>query len=269
MTRATLKAGLAAVLMVLCAAPAVRAAQPAYISIIIDDLGQNLPRDRRALGLPGPVTLAVMPDTPHAAEFAREAHKAGKTVIIHMPMDPAGGPFAWRPDLPPTELQSRLDAAFKAVPYAAGMNNHEGSRMTSQPEAMALLMARLQARRMFFIDSRTSAQTVAAAKAQAIGLASASRDVFLDDTRTAEAISAQLDAAIRLAKKQGSALVIGHPYPVTLDVLERELPKLNAEGVQWIPVRQLIAERGNRAMGGHGKDGAYPAVSAPQSPAPP
>lgn len=229
----------------------------AYIALIIDDLGQNLPRDRRALALPGPVTLAVMPDTPHAAEFAREAHKAGKTVMLHMPMDPAGGPFAWRPDLPMAELSDRLAAALKAVPYAAGINNHEGSRMTAQPEAMAMLMQTLQQRGLFFIDSRTSAKTVAAAKAQAIDLASASRDVFLDDTRTAEAISGQLQAAIRVAKKQGSAVVIGHPYPVTLDVLERELPGLKAAGVEWIPIRQLIAERGNRAMAGHGKDGVY------------
>ncbi|MBD1590243.1 divergent polysaccharide deacetylase family protein [Pseudomonas typographi] len=255
--RALFRHWLAAALLAVCWPGAAQAQAPAFISIVIDDLGQNPPRDQRALNLPGPVTLAVMPDTPHAAEFARQAHKAGKTVIIHMPMDPAGGPFAWRPDLPPTELQSRLDAAFEAVPFAAGLNNHEGSRMTSQPEAMEMLMSTLQQRHLFFIDSRTSASTVAAAKAQAIGLASASRDVFLDDTRTAEAISAQLAAAIRLAKKQGSALVIGHPHPVTLDVLERELPKLKAEGVEWIPLRQLIAERGNKAMGGHGKNGLY------------
>jgi polysaccharide deacetylase 2 family uncharacterized protein YibQ len=239
------------------AAHAAPAAPRAYLSLIIDDLGQNLPRDRRALALPGPVTLAVMPDTPHAAEFAREAHRAGKTVIIHMPMDPATGPFAWHPDLPMEELLKRLEAAFKAVPYAAGLNNHEGSRMTSQPAAMAMLMEQLQQRRMFFVDSRTSAQTVAAAKAQAIGLASVSRDVFLDDTRTVEAISSQLQVAIQLARKQGSAVLIGHPYPQTLEVLERELPKLKAQGIEWIPIREMIAERGNRATSAHGKNGVY------------
>ena len=88
------------------AAPASPTTTPhkAYLSLIIDDLGQNLPRDRRVLALPGPVTTAVMPDTPHAAEFAREAYKAGKIVILHMPMDPATGPFAWHPDLPLDEL---------------------------------------------------------------------------------------------------------------------------------------------------------------------
>ena len=148
------------------ATPASHAATPhkAYLSLIIDDLGQNLPRDRRVLALPGPVTTAVMPDTPHAAEFAREAHKAGKIVILHMPMDPATGPFAWHPDLPVDELAKRLNAAFKAVPYTSGINNHMGSRMTSQPQAMAWLMGNLQQRHKFFVDSRTSAQTVAAAE---------------------------------------------------------------------------------------------------------
>ncbi|WP_249678321.1 divergent polysaccharide deacetylase family protein [Pseudomonas abieticivorans] len=241
------------------AAPASPGDKPrhAYLSLIIDDLGQNLPRDRRALALPGPVTLAVMPDTPHAAQFAREAHKAGKTVMVHMPMDPATGPFAWHPDLSMDELRTRLLAALKAVPYASGMNNHEGSRMTSQPEAMAMLMEELQQRYLFFVDSRTSAATVAAAKAQAIGLASVSRDVFLDDTRTTDAIAGQLRSAIALAKKQGSVVMIGHPYPQTLEVLERELPNLKAQGITWIPIRQMISERGNRAMGGHGKDGVY------------
>jgi polysaccharide deacetylase 2 family uncharacterized protein YibQ len=244
------------------AAPAGPAEAPAahdkaYLSLIIDDLGQSLPRDRRALALPGPVTLAVMPDTPHASEFAREAHRAGKTVILHMPMDPATGPYAWHPELPLTELESRLNAALAKVPYAAGINNHMGSRMTAEPQAMTWLMTELQRRHLFFVDSRTSASTVAAAKAQEVQLASVSRDVFLDDVRTTEAIGAQLQSAIALARKQGSAVVIGHPYPQTLEVLERELPRLKDQGIEWIEIRQMIAERGNRAMAGHGKNGVY------------
>ncbi|MCD5996733.1 divergent polysaccharide deacetylase family protein [Pseudomonas sp. CDFA 602] len=229
----------------------------AYLSLIIDDLGQNPARDSRTLALPGPVTLAIMPDTPNATEFAREAHRARKTVMLHMPMDPATGPYAWHPELPLPELESRLNAALLKVPYAAGINNHMGSRMTAEPVAMGWLMAELQRRHLFFVDSRTSAKTVAAAQAQRIGLASVSRDVFLDDERTAEAITRQLQTAIKLAHKQGSAVVIGHPYPVTLDVLERELPKLKAQGIEWIELRHMISLRGNQAMAGHGKDGTY------------
>lgn len=242
------------------------AAKTAYLTLIIDDLGQNPERDRRALALPGPVTLAIMPDTPHATDFAREAHKAGKTVILHMPMDPATGPYAWRPDLPMEELEKRLTAAFLKVPYAAGMNNHEGSRMTAQPEAMGWLVAELQRRHLFLVDSRTSAKTVAAAQAQLIGLASASRDVFLDDVRTPEAIATQLKTAIKLARKQGSAIMIGHPYPVTLDVLEREMPGLKAQGIDWIDIRRMISVRGNGAMAAHGKNGVYHKTAAVPAP---
>jgi polysaccharide deacetylase 2 family uncharacterized protein YibQ len=132
-----------------------------------------------------------------------------------------------------------------------------GSRMTAQRPAMAWLMADLQRRHKLFLDSRTSAQTVAAAEAQRIGLASISRDVFLDDEATEAAIFNQLQIAISLARKQGSAVMIGHPYPQTLAVLERELPRLKAQGIDWIDIKMMISVRGNRAMVAHGKDGVY------------
>ncbi len=229
----------------------------AYMSIIIDDLGQSPERDSRTLALPGPVTMAIMPDTPHATDFARQAHKAGKTVILHMPMDPATGPYAWHPGVPQDELARRLDAALAKVPYAAGVNNHMGSRMTAQRDAMTWLMGELQRRDLFFVDSRTSAATVAAAQAQAQGTANVSRDVFLDDERTPEAITRQLHQGIALARKQGSAVLIGHPYPQTLEVLERELPTLARQGVKLINLQQMIAERSNLAMPAHGKQGRY------------
>jgi len=229
----------------------------AYMSIIIDDLGQSPDRDSRTLALPGPVTMAIMPDTPHASDFARQAHKAGKTVILHMPMDPATGPYAWHPGITIDELARRLEAALAKVPYAAGINNHMGSRMTAQREPMAWLMGELQQRHLFFVDSRTSAATVAAAEAQRIGLAHVSRDVFLDDVRTTEAITGQLQQGIALARKQGSAVLIGHPYPQTLEVLERALPQLKGQGIELIRLSQMIALRSNLAMPGHGKNGRY------------
>ncbi len=229
----------------------------AYMSIIIDDLGQSPERDSRTLALPGPVTMAIMPDTPHATDFARQAHKAGRTVILHMPMDPATGPYAWHPGLPIEALAQRLDSALLKVPYAAGINNHMGSRMTAQREAMAWLMGELQRRHLFFVDSRTSAATVAAAEAQAQGLAHVSRDVFLDDVRTTEAITEQLRQGIALAHKQGSAVLIGHPYPQTLEVLAREMPRLKGQGITLLDLPQMIAERSNQAMPAHGRHGRY------------
>jgi polysaccharide deacetylase 2 family uncharacterized protein YibQ len=246
--------------VLLCLSAAFAHAAPAnkaYMSIIIDDLGQSTERDSRTLALPGPVTMAIMPDTPHASEFARQAHKAGKTVILHMPMDPATGPYAWHPDIALPELARRLDAALAKVPYAAGINNHMGSRMTAQRGAMTWLMGELQRRHLFFVDSRTSAATVAAAEAQAQALGHVSRDVFLDDVRTTEAITTQLQQGVALARRQGSAVLIGHPYPQTLQVLEQEMPRLRSQGIELVTLTQMIAERGNQAMPGHGKHGRY------------
>lgn len=234
----------------------------AYMSIIIDDLGQSSERDNRTLALPGPVTMAIMPDTPHASDFARQAHKAGKTVILHMPMDPATGPYAWHPGTPIEELAKRLDAALTKVPYAVGINNHMGSRMTAQREPMAWLMGELQRRHLFYVDSRTSAATVAASQAQAISLAQVSRDVFLDNVNTPDAITAQLQQGIALARRQGSAVLIGHPYPATLAVLEREIPRLKHQGIALIRLEQMIAERGNQTMPAHRVHRPAPAGSS-------
>lgn len=220
-------------------------------------MGQNLVQDRRVLALKAPVALAIMPDTPYGADLAREAHRAERTVILHLPMDPAGGPYAWHPELSAQERLNRLEKALSTVPYVSGVNNHEGSRMTADRPAMTQLMAILQDRHLFFLDSRTSAATVAAAEAQKAALASLSRDVFLDNVNEPEAIAAQLREAVRLARQQGTAVLIGHPRPATLDVLTRELPKLMAEGVEVIDIEQMIALRGNQAMAAHGKQGLY------------
>ena len=139
----------------------------------------------------------------------------------------------------------------------AGGDGSRKARMTAEPLAMAWLMGELQRRNKFFVDSRTSARTVAASEAQKIGLASVSRDIFLDNERTEPAITAQLAEAIARARKHGSAVVIGHPYPQTLAVLERELPKLKEQGIDWIDIKSMIALRGNQASETHSKQGAY------------
>ncbi len=231
--------------------------RPARLSLVIDDLGQHPARDRRVLALPGPVALAILPDTRHAASLAERAHRAGKTVLLHLPMAPATGRFAWQPHLPHAELQRRLQAALLAVPYASGVNNHMGSVMTTQPQPMTELMRELQRRHLFFLDSRTSPRTVAAASAQREQLASLSRDVFLDDDASPQAVAERFQTAIALARRQGSVVLIGHPYDSTLALLERELPRLAELGIEWVDIGQMIAIRGNRAMAAHGTGGIY------------
>ncbi|HBS80266.1 MAG: hypothetical protein CMK99_03120 [Pseudomonas sp.] len=227
------------------------------LALVMDDLGQNAARDARVLALPGPVGMAILPDTRHATELAERANAAGKTVMLHLPMAPADGPYAWQPQLRAAELDRRLNDALAKVPHASGVNNHMGSQMTDRQEPMASLMRELQQRHLFFLDSRTNAATVAAATAQRIGLASLSRDIFLDDDPSPEAVAAQFRAAVQLAHRQGSVVVIGHPHPATLALLERELPKLAAQGIDWVDLGQMIATRGNRAMIAHGANGLY------------
>ncbi len=234
-----------------------QAASTPRLALVIDDLGQNAARDRRVLALPGPVALAILPETRDARALAEAARSAGKTVMLHLPMAPAGGPYAWEPGLAPEKLLDRLDRALRRVPHVRGVNNHMGSQMTGRQPPMAALMAELQRRHLFFLDSRTSARTVAAAAAQRIGLASLSRDIFLDDDPSPAAVAAQFEAALRLARRQGSVVMIGHPHPATLALLERELPRLQRQGIDWIGIDQMIATRGNRAMLAHGTQGIY------------
>lgn len=227
------------------------------LALVIDDLGENPDRDSRVLALPGPVALAILPDTRHATALAERAFDAGKTVMLHLPMAPATGPYAWHPGLSQEQLEQRLIQALAKVPHAEGVNNHMGSQMTEHRQPMLALMTELQARHLFFLDSRTSARTAAAAAAQQVQLASLSRDIFLDDDPSPAAVAAQFRAAIELARKQGSVVIIGHPHTSTLALLERELPRLRAQGIDWIDIGQMIATRGNRAMAAHGPLGVY------------
>jgi polysaccharide deacetylase 2 family uncharacterized protein YibQ len=232
-------------------------AQPAYLSLIIDDLGNDPERDRHVLELPGPVAMAILPDAPYATSLARQAHRAGRTILVHMPMAPADGPYAWLPHQPPFVWLERLEGALRQVPHASGLNNHMGSRMTTDEAAMNLLMPELQRRHMFFVDSRTTAATVAAAQAQRINLASLSRDLFLDHDSHPEAVAAAFQRGVEIARRQGSVVMIGHPHASTLAVLQRELPKLAEQGIEWIDLPMMIAVRGNQAMPAHGHNGVY------------
>lgn len=230
---------------------------PALLGIVIDDMGANPARDRQALTLPREVALSILPEGKNAPFLAQQAHRQQRTVLLHLPMAPSSGPYAWQFGQSEAQRQERLYAALARVPEAQGVNNHQGSQLTADRQAMMQLMPMLQTSGLFFLDSRTSSATVAAAEAQRIGLASLSRDVFLDNDTDEMAIARQLQKGIALARQQGSAILIGHPHPSTLRVLSRELPKLEGESVELSDLRLIIAFRGNRAMRSHGRNGVY------------
>jgi polysaccharide deacetylase 2 family uncharacterized protein YibQ len=218
------------------------------LTVIIDDLGVNGPVTRRTIRLPGPLTLAFLPYGEGTPELAREARAAGHEVFLHLAMEPLGGedpgPMALLADLGADELRRRLHWALGRVPGAAGVNNHMGSRLTADPRAMAIVMGELARLGLPFLDSMTTAASVAGKIALASGVPATARDLFLDNDPAPAAILAQLERAERLARRTGSAVAIGHPYPSTLQVLADWLPGASARGIRLVPASVTIELRG-------------------------
>ncbi len=217
------------------------------IAIIMDDLGYDLSQGEQVLQLPGPVTMSFLPRTPHAAELAEQAHGVGKEVMLHLPMESSAarrpGPGGLTAQMSEQDFLGTLYKGLDEIPHVAGVNNHMGSLLTRHEEAMQWLMQGLENYRdgkLYFIDSRTTAETVAEAKAREFQLPTARRDVFLDNSTDAKSISRQFRQLLKLAKARGSALGICHPHSETLAVLKKELARLDQEGIKLVPASELI-----------------------------
>lgn len=237
-------------------AAAIWLSQPALakgqLAIIIDDIGYNLALGKRTTDLPGDFTLAVLPFTPHGSELAQRAHQRGKEIMLHAPMSNhhnyplgRGGLVS---GMQRAELLAVLRQNLASIPHVRGVNNHMGSQLTEQAEPMRWVMEELKMRRLYFVDSRTSARTQALMVAQAIQLPSRKRDVFLDDERTRDNIDYQLRRALELAQRQGSAIAIGHPYPETLAALEQLQPLLDYYQVRLVKASQLMPSTPNSGL---------------------
>lgn len=215
------------------------------LAIIVDDLGYNAALGHRATLLPGSFTLAILPFTPHGHELAEAAHRQGKELILHAPMSNTqalpieqGGLLS---DMNAKDFHLALEKMLQDVPYIRGLNNHMGSQLTQESTPMNWLMEALVERSLYFVDSRTTAASLALDIAQQHHLPSAKRDIFLDNQRSQQLILKQLHKVLKLAKAQGKAIAIGHPYPETLAVLEEIQPLLADYGVQLVAVSQLVA----------------------------
>ena len=208
------------------------------LAIIFDDLGNERAPAETLLGMQFPLTVSVLPNLQFSEEIAEEAHSRGFQVMLHLPVQSESGekpePQELRPGMSREDVAALLDKMLESVPHAAGVNNHQGSRGTANAELMNNLMAALSAHNLFFIDSRTTASTVAYQAALDARVPAASRNVFLDDVETADAVRAQIELAASEARKNGSAIAIGHPHDVTLEVVAEELPKLQAEGIRLV-----------------------------------
>jgi polysaccharide deacetylase 2 family uncharacterized protein YibQ len=208
------------------------------LAIVIDDLGSDPVQADAIFRLSYRLTLSVLPHHSNSTEIAEEAHRRGYQVMLHLPMASNAGSLDEAIELHPgmdlNAVEKTFDAMLETVPYAAGVNNHEGSLGTADEKLMDELMPLLHQDKLFFIDSRTTAATVAESAAHAAGVRAASRNVFLDDDQSAGAIRKQFALAIHDARKQGSALAIGHPHPETLQILAEMLPETKRQGVTLV-----------------------------------
>lgn len=209
------------------------------LAIILDDMGYDRAAADSAFSLQFPITVSVIPHLPLSAEVAEEAYRRGDQVLLHLPMEAEAGdakpePIELRVGMRPEEVAQDLAGMLETVPHAAGVNNHQGSRATADAALMADLMPALRQRGLFFIDSRTTAATVAYDAAESAGVRSASRKVFLDDTPSRAAILSQLDLAARDATRDGFAIAIGHPHPATIAALAEGLPRLESRGIRLV-----------------------------------
>ncbi len=217
------------------------------IAVVFDDLGIDRRRSARAIELRGPLTMSFLAYADDLAGQAAAARANGHELMLHVPMQPSQdfvdpGPEVLRADLDEPELLRRLGWDLSRFDGFVGVNNHMGSRFTGDDRAMLVVLRELKRRGLLYLDSRTTAVSVAAVVAGDIGLPHVARDVFIDHSPTAESVRAQLDKLEQLATERGYAVGIAHPYDVTLEAVEDWLPSVRQRGFLLAPI-SAIARR--------------------------
>ncbi len=198
------------------------------IAIIIDDLGYHLANGKRAIELPGTITYSFLPGSPRAQVLADRAHAAGKEVLLHLPLQAYSADQSVEPseinfDMSQAGIELAFSQALDAVPHVVGINSHRGSLLTRHPGHMMWLMQEIAKReQLFFVDSFTTHHSVAMQMAEESGVDATKRDVFLDPDRSPETVAREFERMKELARRRGQVVAIGHPYPSTLELLERE-----------------------------------------------
>ncbi len=224
------------------------------IVVVIDDLGPNYKNTKRVAKLPAPLTLAYLPYADHVAKLSKKARARGHELMVHMPMQPTRdnvdpGPNALEVNLSEAELMKRIKKNLSAFDGYVGINNHMGSAFTRDNEGLETLMEELRVRDILYLDSRTVPDSRAEDIARNNGVATTTRDVFIDHLPNAEFISGGLAKTERVARTHGTAIAIGHPYDATIDALEAWLPTLSAKGFDLVPITAVMEERDPRLKG--------------------
>ena len=209
------------------------------LTIIIDDFGyRNDEVSDGFLSLGANLTFAVIPGHKYSRSFAKKAFKKGYEVIVHMPMEShvsSSGEevFVLNTDMTSSEIESRMEKVITHLPQAVGMNNHQGSKATENKRVMNVVGSVLKKYEKYFIDSRTTPESIAESMMMSLGVHTTNRDVFLDNEADSYLINKQLDQLISTAQHKGSAIGVGHARPMTLQVLQKRIPELKKAGFQF------------------------------------
>lgn len=217
------------------------------VAIVIDDIGEDLNFLRELINLKVPLTVAILPDSSLARESAELAEKSGLEVIIHLPLEAfnnhissGGAEGLITTSMSPQDVRAILERDLRLLPQARGLNNHMGSKATSSEALMEIIISFLKEKNLYFLDSKTSPRSVAYELALKKKVPAASRQVFLDADEDRSRVRDRLMELFSLARKNGQAIGIGHPFPETLEVLKTYLPRAAEFGVQLAPVSALL-----------------------------
>ena len=216
------------------------------IVLVIDDFGyRNDNISDGFLNLNIPITCAIIPGHTASKKFAEKAVSYGKEVIIHMPMEsenysPGEDEYKLLTSMTSELLENKLIQAFESLPEAIGMNNHQGSKATSDSKTMTVLASVLKDRGKYFIDSRTSSLTIGEKTMISFGVPTARRNIFLDNNNDLDKIEEQMNKLANSAKKNGVAVGLGHARKNTLSVIERVVPDLLDKGFVFQFASQVV-----------------------------
>ncbi len=214
------------------------------IAVLIDDLGTNFKEFERLRRIDSHLSFAILPFQPYSVKIAKKAHFYHQDVLLHLPMEPENhhrpGKGAIDHLMTKEEIVRQVRLDLGALPYVQGVNNHMGSRITADREEMVLVLKEVRAKELFFVDSRTTAESIAYIVAHDIGIKSAERQVFLDDSDRPEDIRKELLRLVHLAHQRGSAIAIGHPRSNTMKALEEFIPHLPEEEIELVPISTLV-----------------------------
>jgi polysaccharide deacetylase 2 family uncharacterized protein YibQ len=216
------------------------------IALIIDDFdGGDMDIVKKFCMLQQPITLAIFPGMKKSREIADIALQRGHEVIVHLPMEPHDsdkdpGKDAILVGQPIDTIRAMIRRSLKSLPEATGVNNHMGSKATEDPKVMKIVLDEVKRQRKFFIDSRTSSQSVAYSLAKRMGIRTAKLELFLDNEDNDDQVKQRLYELSDRASRSGKVIGIGHDRETTVDVLREVLPQLERRGFRFVKASEVI-----------------------------